>query len=358
MTDKKDGKPKNLTVRVPKSLADDIQKFTSASGLSQQVVKGLADIGVNMSSVNSSLPNLNLDSIQTYISSTEPAIRYFADRTSYEEEFYKTKKELEKATKKFYEITEKNESEKKDLKDKLKNMQELEKLSFYKKRIHPGAFERLRNDSGFRNMFFSGSNQATVLSVDIRKSTQLMLKAKTPKEFAAFTSSLAKKMQTIVIENHGVFDKFTGDGILAYFPDFYSGQDHVIKAIISALLIHAMFDTFYKENKHIFKTRPTDLGLGIGIDSGLVHLEEVAGEVYIIGDPVVYACRFSSAPAKTTWANPRIEDDLNENCIDDIKFSISEAAIKGEGMAEVLSITGLSKQLKMSKPEWINLIND
>lgn len=334
------------TVKLPDWMAEKwaINDYSSGS------IQLSASPSESLFSKSNDILNIFPESTQTILSASNSTNEYFIGRQSFEEEYKQRKESLEAALKKANETKDKKVAENKDLQKKIDEMLEVEKLSFYKKRIHPEAFEYLRKNKPFQKNFFSGSHQASIISIDIRKSTHLMLIAKKPKDFATFTSTLANFMQRIIIENHGVFDKFTGDGILAYFPDFFSGKDHVHKAINSALLIHSMFNEFYEENKSLFKTRPTDLGLGIGIDSGEVHLEEVRGEVYIIGDPVVYACRFGSAPAKKTWANPRIEDNLNN--LDSINYSLSEAEIKGEGTAEVYEISGLSKTVNFSIPKW------
>lgn len=76
---------------------------------------------------------------------------------------------------------------------------------------------------------------AAVLAIDIRRSTELMLKAKSPNEFAFFISSLCEKMMDIIKTNYGVVDKFTGDGILSFFPIFYTGPDAIYFALNSAM---------------------------------------------------------------------------------------------------------------------------
>ena len=39
---------------------------------------------------------------------------------------------------------------------------------------------------------------------------------------------------TTITDSYGVFDKFTGDGILAFFPEFFSGPDAGFLAIRAA----------------------------------------------------------------------------------------------------------------------------
>lgn len=83
------------------------------------------------------------------------------------------------------------------------------------------AHDSILEDEAFRGTFSSeGESKAFVVSVDIRRSTELMLKARTPRLFADFITTLCAKIEYIFKENWGVVDKFTGDGILAFFPKF------------------------------------------------------------------------------------------------------------------------------------------
>jgi adenylate cyclase len=72
------------------------------------------------------------------------------------------------------------------------------------------------------------------MAVDLRRSTELMLKSRRPELFAEFILYLAQQLRMIILNNYGIFDKFTGDGVLAFFTDFYSGCDSGFRAITAA----------------------------------------------------------------------------------------------------------------------------
>src|SRR5205823_4548279 len=137
--------------------------------------------------------------------------------------------------------------------------------------VEPKAVERLLNDEDFVKNF-DGNHPAFVMSVDIRKSTDLMLKAKDPELFVSFITRLCSGLGDAVFANHGVFDKFTGDGILAFFPDFYSGQDAAYLVVRAAAVCHLVFDEQYRRHRHCFNCVLKDAGLGIGIDFGSVAM--------------------------------------------------------------------------------------
>jgi len=107
----------------------------------------------------------------------------------------------------------------------------------------------------------------------------------------------------VVKENYGVVDKFTGDGLLAYFPDFFSGKDAGYRALAAAHACHSTFNRCYKASRTSFNVTLKDVGLGIGIDFGEVHLLRITEELTVVGSPVVYASRLSGAPAGHTYMN-------------------------------------------------------
>ena len=108
----------------------------------------------------------------------------------------------------------------------------------------------------------------------------------------------------IVSRHEGYVDKFTGDGILAFFPDFYTGPDgfHALTAADDA---HRAFADLYEKARSYFHTvlSPREVGLGIGIDHGTINLVVVGGAPTIVGVPVVYACRMAGGSAGTTLVN-------------------------------------------------------
>ncbi len=64
----------------------------------------------------------------------------------------------------------------------------------------------------------SGSETIVVIG-DIRRSQDLMTFAPNPQVFADYMGRFIHESRRIISENYGVFDKFTGDGFIAYFNE-------------------------------------------------------------------------------------------------------------------------------------------
>ena len=146
--------------------------------------------------------------------------------------------------------------------------------------VHSAAQEKLLDttDEDFKKWLEDetiGPKDAFVMSIDIRRSTELMLKAREPDLFASFITNLCDGLKKIILDEFGIFDKFTGDGVLAFFPEFFSGEDAGYRIISAASKSHAFFDEHYKKCRHCFSTVLKETGLGIGIDYGSVHMVRI-----------------------------------------------------------------------------------
>lgn len=221
-------------------------------------------------------------------------------------------------------------------------------------RISAKAFEQLRTDKAFQKAFEDNSEmKAVVVSIDIRRSTELMLKSRTPKQYAEFIIELSSKLSSVITSNFGIYDKFTGDGILAFFPDFYSGKDSIRHALKACEECHKVFREHYEQYKSIFTVFLKNVGLGIGIDYGDVTLVNRGAELTVVGIPVVYACRMSSAPPYATWLNLPAFDFLIANCGNMVHYDEMEINLKHEGPALAYSVQFSKKMDKeLTAPDW------
>lgn len=224
------------------------------------------------------------------------------------------------------------EKEVEAIKETHKILQQKEALAYLLESVNEDAHEKLLSDEKFRSRFSAGSELAAfVVSIDIRRSTELMLKAREPRLFAAFMTSLCEDLIYICKQHHGVIEKFTGDGVLAFFPEFYLGVDAGYYALSACYAAQEAFQRCYRENRTSFTSVLKDVGLGIGIDFGSVHLLNMAGKLSIVGQPVVYACRMGGAPAGSIYLNQPAYEEAVKNLGKDFYFQETEFPIKHEG---------------------------
>lgn len=242
--------------------------------------------------------------------------------------------------------------------EKLKNeLTAKEKINHILTRISEDGRKKLLDSSEFQALFKNSNKCDTVVvSIDIRRSTELMLKARTPELFSKFITELSFKLSQIIISNFGIFDKFTGDGILAFFPKFYSGDEAIIRAIKASNECHIIFRDHYNNSKDCFNVFIKDVGLGIGIDYGNVTLVNTQSELTVVGIPVVYACRFSGASAGETLINQPAREEILRLCPTLASFQESEISIKNEGTALGYNVSLNEAAFNLQKPNWDDLI--
>lgn len=352
-------------IELPKSNNSSFNDFTP---LAESINKMY---GVS-SGVNSSVPSFLkiFDSHQNSISSLtkifdqidNPIIGFqnrlythnFENKIKLEEDINKIKSKLSLALK---ELSEEKDKSKKtaELQLLLDQLNSKEKINHIIPRINEEAKEKLFSDENFKSMFDNGKEYySVVVSIDIRRSTELMLKARRPELFSKFITELSKILSQIIIDNYGIFDKFTGDGILAFFPKFYSGKQAIIRALKAAEECHLAFTEHYNGSRECFNVFIKDVGLGIGIDYGEVTLVNTSSELTVVGIPVVYACRMSGANAGETLLNQPAKEELEFQCPTNLKLSETEIHIKNEGIALAYKAELVSEIKLDDNFEWKN----
>lgn len=273
------------------------------------------------------------------------------------EEINELKKKLALTTKQLLEVADDKQKVIDEFNQVNSDLQAKEKISHILPRINEDAKTKLLTSQDFLKLFENGTTcDAVVVSIDIRRSTELMLKARKPELFSKFITELSRKLSENIISNYGIFDKFTGDGILAFFPKFYSGDEAIIRALKASEECHEIFNTHYHDSKFCFNVFINDVGLGIGIDYGNVTLVNTSNELTVVGIPVVYACRMSGAKAGDTILNQPAKEEIERLSSSQIKFTDATIQIKNEGTAEVYKVdVNRSVYDKVPEPEWTNL---
>lgn len=140
----------------------------------------------------------------------------------------------------------------------------------------------------------------TVLSADIRKSTFLMQESVSFRKFAQLMGRFIDGTADHIRTHGGWFDKFTGDGFLAYWLQPEDTPDYGECLDVCKTLLH----TFQETGMDIFRKNcrnfPAGVGLSLGIDAGDAYMVTMAGDLTIVGPPVVGAVRMADA-AEQPW---------------------------------------------------------
>jgi class 3 adenylate cyclase len=336
---------------------------TPFSSLAGTPISSLMTSAISISSTP--ISSLGVSSIPSYVSGLGDysKIGLWADQEfvssvkSFEDEVAELRKQVESQALALSKQKSSAETKEGKIAELQKSFDELNaklQLQFLLGRVHPAAQRELLNSETFREQFVQpDETPAVVLSVDIRRSTELMLKARTPQAFADFVTTLCSDMMRIITEQFGVFDKFTGDGVLAFFPEFYSGPDAVFYAVEAADKCHASFQQHYQQFRRSFTSVLTDTGLGIGLDYGPVHLVQIAGGITVVGAPVVYACRLGSAPPNVTLANQPAYEVLSDRCGSSCFIEERILEIKHEGSMLAYAVRRNGREYAPAQPAWL-----
>jgi class 3 adenylate cyclase len=170
----------------------------------------------------------------------------------------------------------------------------------------PDREERFRQDELVDAIIDGRPLQMFVMAADIRESTTLMKEAVRFQDFARIMDKFVSAVRRGIGTPGGWFDKFTGDGFLAYWvvqqgPEEAYQQRFVEAAGNLAHTAHELIELFHSRVLEDFRRNSRNLsegvGLAIGLDAGPGFLVEIAGELTVVGPPVVGAVRMVTAAA-------------------------------------------------------------
>jgi class 3 adenylate cyclase len=165
--------------------------------------------------------------------------------------------------------------------------------------------------------------QMFVMAADIRESTMLMKEAVKFEQFAYVMDKFVSSVRQGITRSGGWFDKFTGDGFLAYWIVQSSSKEEYDEHFVQAAgnITHtasSLVDLFHRRVLEDFRANSRNLsggvGLSMGLDAGPGHLVQIAGELTIVGPPVVGAVRMVTAAVhpKEIIANVYLGEHLSE----------------------------------------------
>lgn len=220
-------------------------------------------------------------------------------------------------------------------------------------KVSSEAGSALLNCPDLQENFFAGEFcEMFVVSIDIRRSTELILNAVSPEAYVSFLSEICEGLTALVKTHNGVVDKFTGDGIIAYFPNFFSGETASSFVLSVCQKAHDHFFDVYRKYRSSFKVVTTETGLGIGVDYGKCKFVRLAEDLTVIGEPIVYACRFACAPAGRTFFNQGAMDKVVLDLRDSVVFDETNISIKHYDGVLAYELAGYPKEYNYPQPAW------
>lgn len=170
----------------------------------------------------------------------------------------------------------------------------------------PDWRERFRVDELVDAVVDGEPVQMFVMAADIRESTMLMKEAVKFQLFAKIMDKFVSAVRRGIGTPGGWFDRFTGDGFLAYwivqegspeesqrrFVEAAGNAAHTANELIR--LFHArVLEDFRRNSRNL----SDGVGLSVGLDAGPGFLVEIADELTVVGPPVVGAVRMVTAAA-------------------------------------------------------------
>src|SRR5918992_2446880 len=176
------------------------------------------------------------------------------------------------------------------------------------KHAPPDWEQRFRKD-GLLDAIIDGEPiQMFVMAADIRESTMLMKEAVRFELFARTMDKFVSAVRRGIGTPGGWFDKFTGDGFLAYWvvqqgADDVAYQRRFVEAAgnlahtaneLVQLFGHRVLEDFRRNSRNL----SDGVGLSVGLDAGPGFLVEIASELTVVGPPIVGAVRMVTAATR------------------------------------------------------------
>ena len=150
-----------------------------------------------------------------------------------------------------------------------------------------------------------GSNVLTAtVSLDLRKSTSMMEQVEDQHLYAIWLEALSEICREITLHNCGIFDKFTGDGIIAHFvcldgnsslPRDCQAEEIIRHAFTCACELVRAVGIHHEDIKPYlrFNIGASGVAVGMAIDNAAWSLDR-DGRPIVVGKGVVNACRLNN----------------------------------------------------------------
>jgi adenylate cyclase len=140
-------------------------------------------------------------------------------------------------------------------------------------------------------MLVGEDRSLAVLFSDIRSFTRISEKM-TPREIVESLNAYFERMVEIIMNRHGIVDKYIGDAIMAFYGAPVKHEDDAFQAVLSAFEMLRTLREFNRGQQS--RNRPT-FRIGIGINFGSVTVGNIGSEkkmdYTVVGDMVNLASR-------------------------------------------------------------------
>lgn len=223
----------------------------------------------------------------------------------------------------------------------------------------PGSWMKTLGEEALTDLLKTGRPvPMVVLCADIRRSTSLMKESVDPRQFATELTGFVGDARRGIRQHYGWFDKFTGDGFLAYWIcDSEPWSAHVPRVIGACLSLIDVLNTRIDRLRPYLQNLPSGVGLSCGIDMGPTSLAMVAGDLTILGPPVVGAVRMANAArspgeilANVAFGSALLRADTKGAICKAIDIRRESRPTKEYDNQEVYAISGA--------PDWRNIFCD
>ncbi len=146
---------------------------------------------------------------------------------------------------------------------------------------------------------------------DLRLSTLVLKEAVEPSKYARFIIGFAEAIRSLASDRGGWFDKFTGDGFIAFWLHGSDSRVSLQEVARFCQTVLPAADTLIANLRRNSRNFPVGVGLALGADSGPCELVRVGGALTLVGSPIVGATRMvASAGAKRTIVNVQLGEAL------------------------------------------------
>ncbi len=148
--------------------------------------------------------------------------------------------------------------------------------------------------------------KTATISVDLRQSTFAMESAINKKEYADWVEGFVQILRRITHDNSGVFDKFTGDGVIVHFIASAFEKWSTAEQALVRQAVKCGWEMMYAVREHLGDLRPllsldnfrVGAAVGVAVDDAMWSVDR-SGNPIVVGRGVVHACRANVTPAMT-----------------------------------------------------------